>query len=128
MKTGTQWLISASLVALLGAAGCVHATFVQTGTRYPARVAGCQVEVFSSTLPHRPYEELGIVEGEGDWWKSDLEDVLPKLKEEACRAGGDALILIDSDTFAEGDQGIRVQRVTATVIRWKRGAPDSARR
>lgn len=103
---------------LLAATACVSATFVPTGAPYPPKPADCELQIFSSALPERPYEELGLVEGDGKWWKSDLEDVLPKLREEACRAGGDGLILFSSDTFAEGEDGIRVQRVTATVIRW----------
>lgn len=101
--------------------GCVSATFVPTGSVYPPKAPDCEMPVFSSAVPERPYDELGLVEGEGDWWKSDLEDVLPKLKEEACLAGGDGLILFSSDTFAEGDDGVRVQRLTATVIRWRDG-------
>ena len=97
---------------------CVSATFVPTGTVYPAKAVDCELQVWSSALPDRPYEEVGIVEGDGDWWKSDLEDVLPRIKEEACLAGGDGIILFESDTFAEGEHGIRVQRISATVIRW----------
>ena len=111
--------VCASVV--FGAVGCVSATFVRTGPVYPARAADCEIQVFSSAIPDRPYEELGIVEGEGDWWKADLEDVMPRLKEEACLAGGDGIILLESDTFAEGEEGIRVQRISATVFRWETG-------
>jgi hypothetical protein len=109
--------LTCGVTVLLGVGGCVSATFVPTGTVYPAKAADCEIQVFSSAVPDRPYEEVGIVEGEGEFWKSDLEDVLPKLKEEACAGGGDGIILFSSDTFAEGDAGIRVQRVSATVIR-----------
>jgi hypothetical protein len=116
-------LLRASAVGsvLLSVGGCVKATFVPTGAVYPPKPLDCEMQVFSSAIPERPYEELGLVEGEGDWWKSDLEDVLPKLREKACLAGGDAMVLFSTDTFAEGDKGVRVQRLTATVIRWKDG-------
>jgi len=107
------------LLLVAGAGACVSATFVPTGGAVTPRPVDCEIQVFSSAVPERAYEELGIVEGEGSWWKSNLEDVLPKLKEEACLAGGDAIIMESSDTFAEGEDGIRVQRITATVIRWK---------
>ena len=51
-----------------------------------------------------------------------VEDMLPKLMEEGCLAGGDALSIQSSSTFSEGSEGtdgIRVQRISATVIRWK---------
>jgi hypothetical protein len=112
-------MLKVTATAFMGLAGCVSATFVPTGTAYPAKASDCEIQVFSSTLPDRPYEEIGIVEGEGTEWKSDLEDVLPKLKSEACAGGGDGIILFSTDTFAQGEQGTRVQRVSATVIRWK---------
>ena len=98
----------------------MSATFIATqGAVYPSKGRYCAIEVFSSAVPDREYEEIGIVEGEGSWWKSDLEDVLPKLMEQGCLAGGNALIIQSSSTFSEGSEGIRVQRVSATVIRWK---------
>ena len=113
--------VGALLLAAGGVVGCVEATFVPTGATYPPKAPDCDLEVFSSGAPERAYEEVGIVEADGDWWKSDLEDVLPKVKEEACLAGGDAIIIQESDVFSEGDAGIRVQRLTATVIRWRAG-------
>ena len=107
------------LCAIVVTGGCLSVTFVPTSGAYPARARDCDIEVFSSAVPDREYEEIGIVEGEGSAWKADLEDVLPKLKEEGCRAGGDALIMQSSDTFSQGRDGIRTQRISATVIRWK---------
>ncbi len=111
--------VAYSLCAIVVTGGCLSATFVPTSGAYPARASDCDIEVFSSAVPDREYEEIGIVEGEGSAWKADLEDVLPKLKEEGCRAGGDALIMQSSDTFSQGRDGIQTQRISATVIRWK---------
>ncbi len=111
--------VAYSLCAIVVTGGCLSATFVPTSGAYPARASDCDIEVFSSAVPDREYEEIGIVEGEGSAWKADLEDVLPKLNEEGCRAGGDALIMESSDTFSQGRDGIRTQRISATVIRWK---------
>jgi len=113
--------VPAYLAAALLTQGCVSATFVQTGIPYPPKSGDCELAVFSSALPDRAYEELGIVEGEGDLWKADLEDILPRLREEACLVGGDALIMQSNNTFSEGREGTRVQRITATVIRWVAG-------
>lgn len=119
MKRSTKLLtLASSLSAVIVVGGCASATFVPTRGAYPAKTVDCELEVFSSTLPDRAYEEVGIVEGEGNLWKADLEDVLPKLKEEACLAGGDGIIMQSNNTFAEGRDGVRVQRISATVIRW----------
>jgi hypothetical protein len=109
------------VLGLAGVSGCVRATFVPTGGAYPAKAIDCDIQVFMSAVPDRAYEEMGVVEGEGSWWKAETEDVLPKMKEEACLAGGDAIIFQESDTFAEGVEGGRIQRILATVIRWKSG-------
>jgi len=120
MKKATHRLkVAACLSAAAAMQACASATFVPTGGAYPAKAVDCDIAVFSSSLPDRDYEEMGIVEGQGDMWKAELADILPKLKEEACLAGGDAIIMQSNDTFAEGKEGIRVQRVTATVIRWR---------
>ena len=109
------------LAIIVLAGGCVSATFVPTQrTSYPPRSMYCEIEVISTGVPEgKRYQELGIVEAEGSAWKSDLEDVLPKMMQEGCLAGGDALIIQSSDTYTEGREGIPVQRISATVIRWE---------
>ena len=101
--------------------GCLNATYIPTNiTAQPARNMQCDIEVISAGVPEdKMFEELGIVEAEGSWWKSDLEDLLPKMMEQGCLAGGDALILQSSDMYSVGeDSTIPVQRISATVIRW----------
>ena len=106
------WALSA--IVLLG--GCSSAKFIKTGTSMAAKADDCQIEIFSSKLPDREYEELGIIEGEGVLGHDTLEKVLPKMKLEACRAGGDAIILNPNQKFFDGfDDKLNV---TATVIRW----------
>ena len=104
----------------------MYASFVPTGVRYPSRGRYYEIEVFSSAVPDREYEEIGIVEADAELLNTVLlvwvEDMLPKLMEEGCLAGGDALIIQSSSTFSEGSEGtdgIRVQRISATVIRRK---------
>ena len=106
------WAMSAIL--LLG--GCASAKFIKTGPSVAPKPDDCQVEVFSSKLPDRAYEELGILEGEGFLGFDSLEEVLPKMKREACRAGGDAIILKSSQKFSDGDDA--KLSATATVVRW----------
>ena len=78
--------------------------------------------MFSAGLPDRPFEEIGILEAEGSFWKADLEDVIPKLREEGCLAGGDALILLSADReFRVDEDGIDHEELytVATVVRWQ---------
>ena len=122
MKKPLRLLRSGYCLAIIVlAGGCVSATFVPTQrTSYPPRSMYCEIEVISTGVPEgKRYQELGIVEAEGSAWKSDLEDVLPKMMQEGCLAGGDALIIQSSDTYTEGREGIPDQRISATVIRWE---------
>jgi hypothetical protein len=112
-------LLLIPLVAIV--AGCASAKYIPTGKTYPAKRADCELEVFSSKAPDRPYEEIGIIEGEGSLGMDSLEEVLPKMIEEACLAGGDALILTSSQkavTFSGDDEELHA---VATVIVWTDG-------
>ncbi|MCP4581828.1 MAG: hypothetical protein GY839_09420 [candidate division Zixibacteria bacterium] len=111
-------LVAIGLIATIFS--CASAKYIATGPSYPARPDDCTIEVFSSKLPDRDYEELGILEGEGSFGYDTLEKVLPKMKRQACRAGGDAIILKSSQKSADvfSDGGDDQLNVMATVIRW----------
>ena len=118
------WRTGYALPVLVAMAGCVSAKYIQTGAAYPARASDCTIEVVSAGLPNREFEESGIVEGEGTFWKADLQDVIPRLREEACLVGGDALILLSANKYADGHgDGVDEAELyaVATVIRWSEG-------
>jgi hypothetical protein len=107
-----------ALSAIMLLSGCASAKFIKTGTSAAVKSDDCTIEIFSSKLPDREYEELGIIEGKGSFGSDTLEKVLPKMKQEACRAGGDAIIIKPSQKYYDGfDDKLHV---TATVIRWKK--------
>ena len=114
------FLNSIALGLIIIILSCASAKFIATGSSYPARPDDCTVEVFSSKLPDREYEELGVIEGEGSFGYDTLEKVLPKMKIEACRAGGDAIILMSSQKSVDiyDDSSDEQLNVMATVIRW----------
>ena len=111
------------IVSLIFFVGCSSAKFIATGKSYPPKPDDCNIEIFTSKQPDREYEELGIIEGEGSFGSDSFENVLPKMKIEACKAGGDAIILLSSQKTAYGDDDIFDSddklNVTATVIKWK---------
>ncbi|MDE0806136.1 MAG: hypothetical protein OSA24_01180 [Longimicrobiales bacterium] len=116
----TKTSTAALLGSLLLFSGCLSANFTPTsGSLYEPRPSDCDIEVFSSGPPDRAFEEIGVLEGQGKAWKAELRDVLPVMMEEGCQAGGDAIVMTSSNTFAEGEAGIANQRITATLIRWK---------
>jgi hypothetical protein len=116
-------LIFAIIVIMLFE-GCASAEFVSTGKSYSPKPDNCEIEIFLTKNPDRKYEELGILEGEGSWGKDSFDSILPKLKIEACRAGGDAIIFSSSQKsvnifpLGEGSGSDEKLNVTATVIKW----------
>jgi hypothetical protein len=121
IKAVKLMLVLAAMYFLVSVFSCASAKYISTGSTYPARSDDCTIEVFSSKLPDRDYEELGIIEGEGSLGFDTLEKVLPKMKIEACRAGGDAIILMSSQKSVDvyKDSSDDQLNVMATVIRWK---------
>ncbi len=115
VRIGIVLMLALLSMALFG--GCASAKFIETGPSFDAKPDNCHIEVFHSKLPDRDYLELGILEGEGFLFGDTLEKVLPKMKEKACRAGGDGIILISSQKFIDrhDDENLIV---SATVIRW----------
>ncbi|GJM45343.1 MAG: hypothetical protein DHS20C21_21850 [Gemmatimonadota bacterium] len=118
-----RWLVALALLTCTG--GCSSAKFIQTGSTHSPRAEDCHIEVFSSKTPARAYEEIGILEGETGPFGHSLEKVLPKMKAEACSAGGDAIILTSRDRTMHvtggkntGVTSLEELNVTGTVIRW----------
>ena len=110
-------LVLSALLAMMLLGGCASAKFIKTGPSVAAKADDCNIEVFTSKLPDREYEELGIIEGEGSLGADTMEKILPKMKLEACRAGGDAIIIKSSQKYV-GDSSDETLSVTATVVRW----------
>jgi len=118
--------VRAAAVVLLAAvvAGCASAKFIPTKGAYAAKPENCDLEVFTSRVPERPYEEIGIIEGEGMLGAESLENVLPEMIKKACLAGGDGLILLSSERSVNvggGDDFIGSNEelhTVATVIVW----------
>ena len=47
------------LAVLLAQGGCVSAKYVPTGGVYPPRAPDCPIEIYTTGVPDRPYEEIG---------------------------------------------------------------------
>lgn len=109
-----------TLTGVLLLSGCAQAWFTPTsGALYPPRADDCAIEVFTTGAPDREYEELGILEGESGWLGgTKMSDLLPEMKIEACRAGGDALVVHMSQRYTSGEDDDEMLYSSATVIRW----------
>ncbi|MGE0158512.1 MAG: hypothetical protein AB7T31_03815 [Gemmatimonadales bacterium] len=111
--------ITTILACVAAASGCVSVSYVPTAAALPPKPRDCEIQVFSAGPPQRPYQELGILEGKGSFSSSDLEDVLPKLREEACLVGGDAIVLLSAQRVGgDADDLDEELHAFATVIRW----------
>lgn len=99
--------------------GCIaSAKFIKTGPSADAKSNDCYIEIFNSKVPEREYYELGILEGEGIFGLASVEQVLPKLKEKACQAGGDAIIIKTVQKYVDDSDDEKIH-IIATVIKWR---------
>lgn len=118
MRASATRPAATAVLALL--AGCVTVSYVPTTSPFPPKPRDCEIQVFSAAPPQRAYQEIGILEGEGSFWNADLEDILPKLREEACLAGGDAIVLLSAQRVRGDDDDLDEElHAFATVIRWE---------
>ncbi len=120
-KSNIPNLFSLSITAVLISMfnwGCGPSTnFIKTGPSMAAKSNNCLIEVFNSKVPERKYQELGVLESEGEFGYDSFEKILPKLKEEACRNGGDAIIIKTIQKYVDNSNNEKMY-VTATVIKW----------
>lgn len=121
MPDGSRLATKTLCLAAVGIfAACISTNFVATGVTYPSNPPDCRIKVYTAAAPDREFEELGVIEADGSGRKSSLEDILPKLKEEACLVGGDALVLQSAQRYQTNSDGVRIGGLftVATVIRW----------
>jgi hypothetical protein len=94
-----------SLLALLAGCGSSGPSQPQVKAvdykNYSPRPVGHSIELFGvSSPPGCPFEELGVIESEGD-----SEAVLSALREKAREMGGDAIINVETEQRAISSHG-----------------------
>jgi len=88
---------------------------------YEPKPASCEIQVFNDSKPDQEYIELGVINYHDERHRLDdkslkLEAAMPKIKEVACKAGGDALIDIRVTEVRRLEYAMF--NVRATVVRF----------
>jgi hypothetical protein len=78
------------LFVLVCVVGCVTSEVTPIGSTYPARETGCKIDVFPATTPAYQWEDIASVESKCHFTMG-RSACIEKLKEEACKAGADAV-------------------------------------
>lgn len=121
----SRLLLTLCGACVLFAIGCAtevgHFSFI--GKAYPAKPANYPVEVFTNSLPSRPFDRVAILdvhcEAQG-WQTPNLKDNgLPKLLEQARKAGCDAIIEIEARKPANWTFETKTIHFTGTGIVYK---------
>lgn len=102
--------------------GCVSISTVKLSSKsYPAKSENCVINVITKK-PDKKFKELILLEVDGG---ENLQDIMPDIKEKACLAGGDAIILNSYEkdvipmTMSKGGISYTSRTfVSATVIRY----------
>ena len=112
-------------IILLVFYSCSSAKFVRTGTQYAAKQNDCSMKVYMVKPPRAPYEEICIINvksGTGFFADKELIKLLPKVKEQGCLCGADAVYIKnskDGGTFAFENKSLRGE-VSAIGIKLKK--------
>jgi hypothetical protein len=108
MRTLTNGAIASLALVVLAACTTISVDSTRDETRHrPPKPRDHDIEVFHDTIPDRPHKVIGSVlarvkhSPEGDTLWPD-HSVLERLKVEARRLGGDALIGLAADRQADG--------------------------
>lgn len=109
---------------LVLAAGCsAQGTFVKTSdVQTTQKPASAKIEVFTGK-PDRPYTEIGLItvrkEATTIFARVDPDELMPKLIEEARKAGADAVINVSFEDMNVGGRNVHGLMGKATAVIWK---------
>ena len=81
----------ASVCVLLGACGPTFKYVPTSEVTNEAREPTCEFRVLT-TIPSNPFDEVGILQADGSYRTSDVEEFKKIVAPDVCRAGGDAII------------------------------------
>jgi hypothetical protein len=89
--------------------------------QHPAKPASCEIQVFQDAKPTQAYVDLGTINFHDERHRSKagslkLDLALPKIKANACKVGGDALIDIKVTEVRRLE--FAMFNVRATVVRF----------
>jgi hypothetical protein len=121
MNPKSLTLLVVVLGGALASAGCMteQARYSFIDKSYPARPAGSDVEVFTGAPPTRAFTRVARLDVHIErtyFVSTSLDEALPKLKEQARRAGSDAIVDIVEKRSSVGEA--KVYHVTAIGIRY----------
>lgn len=104
----------ALLIALLAGCATMDTTRL-TDKVYPAKPADCPIRVYT-LRPSERFEEIALLNGQ-DW--ASLDSIIPRLKEEACALGADAIVITHSRPYTStyGSDTHENAKMTATAIK-----------
>jgi len=89
-----------TFLVLAVASGCASISMSQlSAKKYQAREKDCHIEVFANPPADKKFEELCLISARGGqsiFEGKDVDSLLPGMKEKACQAGADAIILKNS--------------------------------
>ncbi len=115
----TNFFIVMLGVLLLSGCSSMQSRFTYLDKSYPALSADAAVEVFYDQLPTRPFVKVARLDvhlEKTHFLKSDLQDALPSLEQQARRAGANAIIEIKERTSKLNET--KIYHVTAIGIRY----------
>jgi hypothetical protein len=92
-----SWRFGLAAGLALGGCSSIQSNFSAGDVVFPPKPDGCPIEVYERQLPDRPYavvSRLNVHIEKTHFLTSDLDEVMPELKKQACLSGADAIAQI----------------------------------
>ena len=110
-----------AVTLLLGVACSTSGHFVRTGPPHPPRPDNCEIDFFMGggrpTRPYVPIARIDVLLKGANWFPPSMDDVVTELRKQACFAGAEAVI--DIETTGGSQTESSTLRAQATAVRWR---------
>ena len=117
-----QLSVWAAILNVVLAAGCsTSARYSMLVPTHIPKPSDCSIEVFKTGVPSKKFVRISRLDVHRErtyYGRTELDDVLEELKEQACASGADAVIEIDERSRNINLQETNVYHVTATGIQY----------
>lgn len=102
MKYLKRFIMVLCITVLLSGCASISTRSIQYETiSRPPRSTDFPIEILDTTNINRPYKVIGLVQADAGW-QNNTTDVTEKLKSEARKLGGDALIDLQQQPIGVG--------------------------
>ena len=99
-----------------------HGRYTMLVPTHTSKSPDCDVDVFQAGYPSREFVKIARIDVHIErtyYLRSNLKDVLPELRKQACETGADAIVEIEERSSKMNLSETHIYHVTATGIKYQ---------